>query len=157
MVVTKLNFACEQQWHLAKVNKCQIRKKLKCSSDIVSMCDRFTLPGRGDAVVELWRSKMEEGVLAPAHFLDHWRVTVPRIYSPQPNRTCLGEFFKLYNYESRLTLLTHISLPSSTFIECWLCVPWYEYRRNIYCLYKIKIPIFFYWIVDVDFNQLCTM
>ncbi|KAF9824715.1 hypothetical protein SFRURICE_010322 [Spodoptera frugiperda] len=57
------------------------------------MCDRFTLPGRGDAVVELWRSKMEEGVLAPAHFLDHWRVTVPRIYSPQPNRTCLDWSF----------------------------------------------------------------
>ncbi|KAF9424340.1 hypothetical protein HW555_000479 [Spodoptera exigua] len=53
----------------------------------------FTLPGRGDAVVELWRSKMEEGVLAPAHFLDHWRVTVPRIYSPQPNRTCLDWSF----------------------------------------------------------------
>ncbi|XP_050551881.1 E3 ubiquitin-protein ligase UBR1 isoform X3 [Spodoptera frugiperda] len=55
--------------------------------------DWFTLPGRGDAVVELWRSKMEEGVLAPAHFLDHWRVTVPRIYSPQPNRTCLDWSF----------------------------------------------------------------
>nr|XP_049697370.1 E3 ubiquitin-protein ligase UBR1 isoform X2 [Helicoverpa armigera] len=55
--------------------------------------DRFTLPGRADAVVELWRSKMEEGVLAPAHFLDHWRVTVPRIYSPQPNRTCLDWSF----------------------------------------------------------------
>ncbi|PZC74297.1 hypothetical protein B5X24_HaOG207989 [Helicoverpa armigera] len=36
---------------------------------------------------------MEEGVLAPAHFLDHWRVTVPRIYSPQPNRTCLDWSF----------------------------------------------------------------
>nr|XP_049697371.1 E3 ubiquitin-protein ligase UBR1 isoform X3 [Helicoverpa armigera] len=54
---------------------------------------KFTLPGRADAVVELWRSKMEEGVLAPAHFLDHWRVTVPRIYSPQPNRTCLDWSF----------------------------------------------------------------
>lgn len=55
--------------------------------------DRFTLPARADAVVELWRSKMEEGVLSPAHFLDHWRVTVPRIYSPQPNRTCLDWSF----------------------------------------------------------------
>ncbi|CAB3225335.1 unnamed protein product [Arctia plantaginis] len=55
--------------------------------------DRFTLPARADAIVELWRTKMEEGVLSPAHFLDHWRVTVPRIYSPQPNRTCLDWSF----------------------------------------------------------------
>nr|XP_026492514.1 E3 ubiquitin-protein ligase UBR1 isoform X1 [Vanessa tameamea] len=55
--------------------------------------DRFTLPARADAVVELWRTKMAEGVLSPAHFQDHWRVTVPRIYSPQPNRTCLDWSF----------------------------------------------------------------
>ncbi|XP_022823526.1 E3 ubiquitin-protein ligase UBR1 isoform X2 [Spodoptera litura] len=55
--------------------------------------DRFALPSRGEAVVELWRSKMEEGVLAPAHFLDHWRVNVPSIYSPQPNTTCLDYSF----------------------------------------------------------------
>ncbi|XP_026318050.1 E3 ubiquitin-protein ligase UBR1 [Hyposmocoma kahamanoa] len=55
--------------------------------------DRFTLPARADAVVELWRAKMTEGVLSPAHFQDHWRVTVPRIYSPQPNRTCLDWSF----------------------------------------------------------------
>ncbi|CAK1542493.1 unnamed protein product [Leptosia nina] len=55
--------------------------------------DRFTLPARGDAVVELWRSKMAEGLLSPSHFQDHWRITVPRIYSPQPNRTCLDWSF----------------------------------------------------------------
>ncbi|XP_053616126.1 E3 ubiquitin-protein ligase UBR1 isoform X2 [Plodia interpunctella] len=55
--------------------------------------DRFTLPARADAVVELWRSKVAEGVLATSHFQDHWRVTVPRIYSPQPNRTCLDWSF----------------------------------------------------------------
>ncbi|KAM3966089.1 LOW QUALITY PROTEIN: ubr1 ubiquitin ligase [Aphomia sociella] len=55
--------------------------------------DRFTLPARAFAVVELWRAKMAEGVLSPAHFHDHWRVTVPRIYSPQPNRTCLDWSF----------------------------------------------------------------
>ncbi|KOB73078.1 putative ubiquitin ligase E3 alpha [Operophtera brumata] len=33
---------------------------------------------------------MKEGVLTPSHFQEHWRVVVPRIYSPQPNRTCLG-------------------------------------------------------------------
>lgn len=53
---------------------------------------RNILPARADEVLELWRTKMQEGVLSPAHFLDHWRVTVPRIYSPQPNRTCLGEY-----------------------------------------------------------------
>ncbi|KAG6465522.1 hypothetical protein O3G_MSEX015204 [Manduca sexta] len=36
---------------------------------------------------------MADGVLSPAHFQDHWRVTVPRIYSPQPNRTCLDWSF----------------------------------------------------------------
>lgn len=58
----------------------------------MSDIDRFTLPARADAVVELWRTKMAEGVLSYAHFQDHWRVIVPRIYSPQPNRTCLGMF-----------------------------------------------------------------
>ncbi|XP_037871161.1 E3 ubiquitin-protein ligase UBR1 isoform X2 [Bombyx mori] len=55
--------------------------------------DRYTLPARADAVVELWRKNLQEGVLAPSHFQDHWRVTVPRIYSPQPNRTCLDWSF----------------------------------------------------------------
>ncbi|XP_045504697.1 E3 ubiquitin-protein ligase UBR1 isoform X2 [Colias croceus] len=55
--------------------------------------DRYTLPARGDAIVELWRTKMAEGVLSPTHFQDHWRITVPRIYSPQPNRTCLDWSF----------------------------------------------------------------
>ncbi|XP_028170096.1 E3 ubiquitin-protein ligase UBR1 [Ostrinia furnacalis] len=53
----------------------------------------FTLPSRADAVLELWRTKMAEGVLSPGHFQDHWRVTVPRIYSPLPNRTCLDWSF----------------------------------------------------------------
>ncbi|CAH0663514.1 unnamed protein product [Chilo suppressalis] len=55
--------------------------------------DRFTLPARAEAVVELWRMKLAEGVLSPSHFQDHWRVTVPKIYSPQPNRTCLDWSF----------------------------------------------------------------
>ncbi|XP_073954798.1 ubr1 ubiquitin ligase isoform X3 [Choristoneura fumiferana] len=54
---------------------------------------KFTLPAKADAVVELWRTKMAEGVLAPSYFMDHWRVTVPRIYSPQPNRSCLDWSF----------------------------------------------------------------
>ncbi|CAH2244029.1 jg16690 [Pararge aegeria aegeria] len=53
----------------------------------------FTLTARADAVLDLWRTKLAEGVLSPAHFQDHWRVTVPRIYSPQPNRTCLDWSF----------------------------------------------------------------
>ncbi|VVC94980.1 unnamed protein product [Leptidea sinapis] len=35
--------------------------------------DRFTLPACADAVVEQWRTKMDEGVLSQAHFQDHWR------------------------------------------------------------------------------------
>ncbi|XP_047998255.1 LOW QUALITY PROTEIN: E3 ubiquitin-protein ligase UBR1 [Leguminivora glycinivorella] len=62
------------------------------SADMIP-ADRFTLPAKADAVVELWRAKMAEGVLSPAHFQDHWRVTVPRIYSPQPNRSCLDWSF----------------------------------------------------------------
>ncbi|KAL4703355.1 hypothetical protein ACJJTC_013121 [Scirpophaga incertulas] len=55
--------------------------------------DRYTLPARAYGVVELWRGKLAEGVLSPNHFQDHWRVAVPRIYSPQPNRTCLDWSF----------------------------------------------------------------
>ncbi|KAH9628503.1 hypothetical protein HF086_017329 [Spodoptera exigua] len=87
---------CKKSLNAKSMEEGRKRGSEQCSCDIVTMCDtcdRFTLPGRGDAVVELWRSKMEEGVLAPAHFLDHWRVTVPRIYSPQPNRTCLDWSF----------------------------------------------------------------
>ncbi|XP_032523092.1 E3 ubiquitin-protein ligase UBR1 isoform X1 [Danaus plexippus] len=53
----------------------------------------FPVPAKADALVKLWQTKMAEGVLSPAHFQDHWRVTVPRIYSPQPNRTCLDWSF----------------------------------------------------------------
>ncbi|XP_049878281.1 E3 ubiquitin-protein ligase UBR1 isoform X3 [Pectinophora gossypiella] len=55
--------------------------------------DRFQLPARAVAVLELWRTKSKERVLSPAHFQDHWRIAVPRIYSPQPNRTCLDWAF----------------------------------------------------------------
>lgn len=67
------------------------------TSESVTMSgvDRFTLPTQGDAVLELWRSKMAEGVLSYTHFQDYWRVIVPRIYSPQPNRTCLGKLLSL--------------------------------------------------------------
>ncbi|XP_050682744.1 E3 ubiquitin-protein ligase UBR1 isoform X2 [Leptidea sinapis] len=64
--------------------------------------DRFTLPACADAVVEQWRTKMDEGVLSQAHFQDHWRVTVPRIYSPQSNRSCLD---LTYDEERANTLL----------------------------------------------------
>ncbi|XP_068622953.1 E3 ubiquitin-protein ligase UBR1 [Battus philenor] len=62
-------------------------------SDVLEEFKTFTLPARADAVVELWRTKLAEGVLSHAHFQDHWRVTVPRIFSPQPNRTYLDWSF----------------------------------------------------------------
>ncbi|CAG9128752.1 unnamed protein product [Plutella xylostella] len=55
--------------------------------------DKFTMPTRADEVVELWRGKLADGSMSPNDFQDHWRVTVPRIYSPQPNRTCLDWSF----------------------------------------------------------------
>ncbi|GBP60009.1 E3 ubiquitin-protein ligase UBR1 [Eumeta japonica] len=59
--------------------------------------DRFEVPARAAAVVELWREKMEAGLLSPTHFQEHWRVTVPRIFSPLPNRSILD-----YSYDEEL-------------------------------------------------------
>lgn len=55
--------------------------------------DKFLSIARADEVLELWRTKQAEGILTQSHFQDHWRVTVPRMYSPHPNRSCLDWSF----------------------------------------------------------------
>ncbi|CAH2087795.1 unnamed protein product [Euphydryas editha] len=59
----------------------------------MSDIDRAPLPVLADAVVALWRAKLTAGVLSPSLVQDHFRLIVPRIYSPKPNRTCLDWSF----------------------------------------------------------------
>ena len=39
--------------------------------------------------INVWMDKMSKGVLSPSHFKEHWRIWVPKIYSPEPNDDCL--------------------------------------------------------------------
>lgn len=43
--------------------------------------------------VEKWQEKMKQGVLSSTHFKEHWRVWVPRLYSPTQNESCLDWTF----------------------------------------------------------------
>ena len=43
--------------------------------------------------VEIWNQKLTSGVLSCTHFKEHWRIWVPKIYSPEPNRSCLDWSF----------------------------------------------------------------
>lgn len=43
----------------------------------------------GKAAVQKWMQKFEEGVLAGAHFREHWRIWVPRVFIPEQNTNCL--------------------------------------------------------------------
>ena len=40
--------------------------------------------------VNVWMDKMSKGILSPSHFKEHWRIWVPKIYSPAPNDDCLN-------------------------------------------------------------------
>lgn len=44
--------------------------------------------------VELWNIKLEQGILVGVHFKDFWRKHVPKIYSPEPNQSCLDWNFQ---------------------------------------------------------------
>lgn len=43
--------------------------------------------------VSEWMEKMNEGTLTCSYFKEHWRVWVPKIYSPEPNSNCLDLVF----------------------------------------------------------------
>ncbi|XP_049790695.1 E3 ubiquitin-protein ligase UBR2 [Schistocerca nitens] len=51
-------------------------------------------PDSASKCVEVWTEKLEKGILSCAHFKEHWRIYVPRIYSPDPKGNCLD-----FNYD----------------------------------------------------------
>lgn len=50
-------------------------------------------PDSSKPCVEVWNDKLARGVLSCTHFKEHWRIWVPKIYSPEPNRNCLDWSF----------------------------------------------------------------
>lgn len=40
-------------------------------------------------IVAKWLSKLDEGKLTHVHFRDHWRIWVPRAFTPEENLSCL--------------------------------------------------------------------
>lgn len=44
-------------------------------------------------LIDKWSEKMQNGLLSSTHFKEHWRVWVPRIYSPSQNESCLDWTF----------------------------------------------------------------
>ncbi|XP_029032051.2 E3 ubiquitin-protein ligase UBR2 [Osmia bicornis bicornis] len=47
------------------------------------------LPNFSNPCVNTWIEKMNKGVLSCNHFKEHWRIWVPKIYSPEPDSNCL--------------------------------------------------------------------
>ncbi|XP_046748290.1 E3 ubiquitin-protein ligase UBR2 [Diprion similis] len=48
-----------------------------------------TFPKSRRPCVNVWMDKMSKGLLSCTHFKEHWRIWVPKIYSPEPNGSCL--------------------------------------------------------------------
>ncbi|XP_069676845.1 E3 ubiquitin-protein ligase UBR2 isoform X3 [Periplaneta americana] len=69
-------------------------------SDLRSICDLEmeqpvlpVFPDSSKPCVEVWNEKLKKGVLSCTHFKEHWRIWVPKIYSPEPNGSCLDWSF----------------------------------------------------------------
>lgn len=50
-------------------------------------------PNSSKPCVNVWMDKMSKGMLTSTHFKEHWRIWVPKIYSPEPNGNCLNWSF----------------------------------------------------------------
>lgn len=50
-------------------------------------------PTSSKPCINVWMDKMSKGILTSTHFKEHWRIWVPKIYSPEPNGNCLGWSF----------------------------------------------------------------
>ncbi|XP_034933670.1 E3 ubiquitin-protein ligase UBR2 [Chelonus insularis] len=50
-------------------------------------------PNSSKPCVNVWMDKMNKGMLTSTHFKEHWRIWVPKIYSPEPNGNCLNWSF----------------------------------------------------------------
>lgn len=47
-------------------------------------------PSSNKPCVNVWMDKMSRGILSCTHFKEHWRIWVPRLYSPALFNNCLG-------------------------------------------------------------------
>ena len=50
-------------------------------------------PLSGKPCVNVWMDKLSKGILTATHFKEHWRIWVPKIYSPEPNTNILNWTF----------------------------------------------------------------
>lgn len=46
-------------------------------------------PESSKSCIDIWMEKLQEGILSCNHFKDHWRIWVPKIFSPDPKGNCL--------------------------------------------------------------------
>jgi E3 ubiquitin-protein ligase UBR2 len=63
------------------------------SSCYVLELEMEIFPDSPKQCVEVWNHKLTSGVLSCRHFKEYWRIWVPKIYSPEPNRSCLDWSF----------------------------------------------------------------
>lgn len=54
-------------------------------------------------IIDIWLEKMGKGQLTPAHFKDHWRIWVPKLYALEP-----GSEWNLENDKSNCELLDNL-------------------------------------------------
>lgn len=51
------------------------------------------LPDSSNQSVAIWNENFKKGILSCTHFKEHWRVWVPKSFSPEPNNSCLDWSF----------------------------------------------------------------
>nr|CAD7425225.1 unnamed protein product [Timema monikensis] len=58
-----------------------------CDVDMTAVLPKFLEPSK--PIIEVWMEKFHKQILSGTHFKDHWRLWVPKLYSPEPNGSCL--------------------------------------------------------------------
>ncbi|XP_054260913.1 E3 ubiquitin-protein ligase UBR2 isoform X2 [Macrosteles quadrilineatus] len=61
--------------------------EIDCTMEVEPQLPVF--PDSSKPCVQVWMDKFTKGILSCNHFKDHWRVWVPRIFSPEPSNNCL--------------------------------------------------------------------
>lgn len=61
--------------------------------ETIELSELPVFPKMVKSCVKVWMEKMNKGVLSLTHFKEHWRIWVPKIYSPEPNGNCLDWSF----------------------------------------------------------------
>lgn len=65
--------------------------EIDCTMEVEPQLPVF--PDSSKPCVAIWMEKFKKGVLSCTHFKEHWRVWVPKIFSPEPNNSCLDWSF----------------------------------------------------------------